>query len=80
MAIDESQQMVLGEVVFRPEVAKQRLRTVVLTHHDQKASENGDEQQHQRERSTAYNVPAIAFSITNSVTFSTATGFANSNQ
>jgi hypothetical protein len=42
MAVDESQQMVLGDMIFQAEVVKQRLRTVVLTHHDQQASEYGD--------------------------------------
>ena len=33
--IDKSQQVIFGNVIFEPEVVEQRLRTSVLTHHDE---------------------------------------------
>ncbi|HSZ02622.1 MAG TPA: hypothetical protein VK788_24215, partial [Terriglobales bacterium] len=49
-------------------------RTVVLPHHKQPASEIGDCLQHHF-LSSAYNLAVIALASTNSVTFSTPTGF-----
>jgi hypothetical protein len=47
--IDKPQKMVLGDVIFQAKVVKQRLRTGVLTHHDEQASENGNQENHQQE-------------------------------
>jgi len=49
MTVNESQQMVFGNVIFQPEIVEQRLRAGLSPHHDQQASDNGDEQQHQQE-------------------------------
>jgi hypothetical protein len=59
VAVDEPQQMVLGDVISQAEIVEQRLRTGVLTHHDQQASENGDQAQHQQQLSSAYNFAAL---------------------
>src|SRR5215831_12891350 len=64
--------MVLRNLIFDAEVVEQRLRTVVLPHHKQPASEIGDCLQH-HSLSSAYNLALVALASTNSVTFSTAT-------
>jgi hypothetical protein len=46
---NESQQMVLRNLIFQTEVVEQRFRTRVLSHHDQQASENGDPAKHGKE-------------------------------
>jgi hypothetical protein len=56
VAIDQAQQVVLRNVVFDAEVVEQRLCAGVLSHHEQQASENGDQAQRQ-ELLSAYNVP-----------------------
>jgi len=40
--VDEPQKMVFWNLIFEPEVIKQRFGTGVLSHHDQQPSENGD--------------------------------------
>src|SRR3954465_8650657 len=47
VAIDEAQQVIFGNVVFKAEVVEQRLGTGVLSHHEQQASDDGDQAQHQ---------------------------------
>src|SRR5262244_2156535 len=64
--------MVLRNLIFDTEVVEQRLRTVLLPHHKQPASEIGDCLQH-HSLSSAYNLALVALASTNSVTFSTAT-------
>lgn len=46
--IDEPQEMIFGNVVCDSEVVEQRLRTSVLTHHDQRASVEVDRERHSR--------------------------------
>jgi hypothetical protein len=46
VAVDQAQQVVFRNLIFDAEVVKQRLRTVVVPHHKQPASENGDCVQH----------------------------------
>src|SRR5258708_27222986 len=43
---DEAQQMILRNLNFEAEVVKQRPRAEMVSHHEQQASERGDEQQH----------------------------------
>lgn len=47
MSIDNPQQMIFGDVVVQSKVVEQRLRTSVLTHHDQRASKEFDRERHQ---------------------------------
>src|SRR6266496_4659738 len=72
VAVDQAQQVVFRNLIFDAEVVEQRLRTLVLPHHEQPASEDGNCLQH-HELSSAYNVVVIALASTNSVTFSTPT-------
>src|SRR5258705_12331485 len=46
VTIDQAQQMILRNLIFEAEVVKQRLRAEMVSHHEQQASERGDEQQH----------------------------------
>ena len=57
VAIDQAQQVIFRNLIFQPEVVEQRLGTGVLSHHEQQASEHGDEPQH-HELCCAYNVTA----------------------
>src|SRR5215470_5749917 len=57
--IDQAQQMIFRNLILKAEVVKQRLRAGVMSHHEQQASERGDEQQH-RELLPAYNVNRAA--------------------
>jgi hypothetical protein len=41
---DEPQQVGFRNLIFQAEVVEQRFRAVLLPHHDQQASENGDPQ------------------------------------
>jgi hypothetical protein len=49
------QQMVFRNLIFDTEVVEQRLRAGMASHHEQQASELGDEQQH-HELWPAYNL------------------------
>jgi hypothetical protein len=40
MPFDETQQMILGDLIVEPEVIEQSLRPGVLAHHQQQASEH----------------------------------------
>ena len=44
--VDQPQQMSFRDLVFQTEVIEQSFRAVVLPHHDQQASENGNPAQH----------------------------------
>src|SRR5215467_9735343 len=57
--IDQPKQMVLGNLILQAEVIEQCLRAVVLPHHNQQASEHGNQQQH-RELWPAYSVNSAA--------------------
>ncbi len=47
--------MILRNLIFDPEIVEQRLRARVMSHHEQQASERGNEQQHHK-LWPAYNV------------------------
>jgi hypothetical protein len=47
--IDEPQQMRLRNLIFQAEVVEQRFGSGVLSHHDQRISENGDSAKHGKE-------------------------------
>src|SRR5258705_13825961 len=51
--------MILRNLIFEAKVVKQRLRAEMVSHHEQQASERGDEQQHP-ERWPAYSVNSPA--------------------
>src|SRR5580693_3105027 len=46
MLINQPQQMVPWDLIFQPEIVKQRFRAGVLAHHEPESSDNGDAQQH----------------------------------
>jgi hypothetical protein len=46
MLIDQSQQVILWNLIFQSEVVEQRFRACVLTHHERSSSESGHPQQH----------------------------------
>ena len=46
VAVDQAQQIIFRNLIFDAEVLEQRLRTVVLPHHKQPASEIGEFPQH----------------------------------
>src|SRR5207302_2528832 len=43
---DESQQVGFRNLIFQPEVVEQRFRAVVLSHHDQQASDDQNQTEH----------------------------------
>src|ERR1700741_1107728 len=45
--VDQSQQMGLRNLVFQAEIVEQRFRVVVLSHHDQQASDDGNPAKHE---------------------------------
>jgi hypothetical protein len=52
--VDQPQQVAFRNLIFQAEVIKQRFRPVVLPHHDQQPSENGDQEKHGKEFSPPY--------------------------
>src|SRR5580693_1994600 len=46
MLINQPPQMVPWDLIFQPEIVKQRFRAGVLAHHEPESSDNGDAQQH----------------------------------
>ena len=50
--------MILRNLIFDPEIVEQRLRARVMSHHEQQASERGNEQQH-HELWPAYNLTLV---------------------
>src|SRR5882724_4015114 len=70
---DEPQQLGLGNLIFPAEVVEQRFRTVVLPHHDQQASENGDPQHGKHSSFLLITMLLPPFRSLITVTFSTPT-------
>ena len=60
--------MILRNLIFDPEIVEQRLRARVMSHHEQQASEHGNEQQH-HELWPAYNLTAVQEQASSQVLF-----------
>src|SRR5882672_3672965 len=73
--LDQSQQMVLGNLIFQAAVVEQCFGAVVLPHHDQQASD--DENQTQHGRMPSSNTLLLILILLIEVTFSTATSIYN---
>src|SRR5208283_3390852 len=71
--LDETQQMSFRNLIFQAEVIEQWLRTSVLPHHDQQASDDQNQTEHVRMLSSTMLLPDLIPLI--DVTFSTPTGF-----
>ena len=71
MLIDEPQQMVFRNLIFQPEVLEQRFGAVVLSHHDQQASDDQNQTEHGQMLSSSMLLPNLILLI--DVTFSTPT-------
>ncbi len=70
--------MRLRNLIFQAEVVEQGFGTIVLPHHDEQASENGDPEKHGKEFSYPCTTLLLPFSLLIAVTFSTPTpGFIN---
>ncbi len=63
----------LWNLIFQAEVVEQRFRTVVLPHHDQQASENGDPQHGKHSSFLLITMLLPPFRSLITVTFSTPT-------
>src|SRR5437899_5547978 len=75
---DESQQVGFRNLIFQPEVVEQRFRAVVLSHHDQQASDDQNQTEHGQMLSS--NMLLLNLILLIDVTFSTPTGYFNSNR
>src|SRR3954454_560431 len=64
--------MVFRNLIFQPEVVEQRLRPVVLSHHDQQASDDQNQTEHGQMLSS--NMLLLNLILLIDVTFSTPTG------
>jgi hypothetical protein len=60
--------MILRNLIFDPEIVEQRLRARVMSHHEQQASERGNEQQH-HELWPAYNLTLVREQASSQVLF-----------
>src|SRR5207302_3791767 len=69
---DESQQVGFRNLIFQPEVVEQRFRAVVLSHHDQQASDDQNQTEHGQMLSS--NMLLLNLIPLIDVTFSTPTG------
>src|SRR4051812_6131152 len=65
--------MVFRNLIFQPEVVEQRLRPVVLSHHDQQASDDQNQTEHGQMLSS--NMLLLNLILLIDVTFSTPTGY-----
>ena len=68
VAINEAQEMILRNLIFYSEIVEQRLRARVMSHHEQQASERGNEQQ-LHELWPAYNLTAVLEQASSQVLF-----------
>src|SRR5438105_14079101 len=68
---DESQQVGFRNLIFQPEVVEQRFRAVVLSHHDQQASDDQNQTEHGQMLSS--NMLLLNLILLIDVTFSTPT-------
>jgi len=68
VAINEAQEMILRNLIFYSEIVEQRLRARVMSHHEQQASERGNEQQH-HELWPAYNLTLVREQASSQVLF-----------